>query len=64
MATERFNFGTLVQRCGLPDYKIRYRINQLTNAGKKIGNPITATFVLYSQKDVNLIMSYGKSPSN
>ena len=55
MSTTQFNFKTLVQRCGMKDYDVRYRVNQL-----KLGKQITPNFFLYSDKDVEKIINYGK----
>ena len=64
MSTTQFNFKILVQRTGLPDYTVRYRIDTLRKQGNTIGKDITKTFTLYSDSDVKQIMAFSKGVEN
>jgi len=49
----KFSFKVLVQRTGLPEYTVRYRLEKL-GIGEKVGE----RFFLYTDDDVKQVKAY------
>ena len=55
----KFSFKVLVERTGLPEYTVRYRLEKL-GIGEKVGE----RFFLYTDDDVKRVRDYdGPEPS-
>ena len=51
----KFSFKVLVQRTGLPEYTVRYRLEKL-GIGEKVGE----RFFLYTDDDVKQVKNYNE----